>query len=238
MNGAIHFAGIVAHTVFLVRQSRRETAAVAEEYDEAFGPSPARGSSWAVNVALVVLGLTLPVLGARWLVAAAIDLAEALGVSELVIGLTIMAAGTSLREVATSVLASVQGERDIAVGNVVGSNLFNLLAVGFGSLLSPEGVPVSPRALSFDMLVMIGAAVAALPIFFTRYMIARWAGAVFLGYYVAYTVHLVLDATEHAQLPAYGVAMVWFVLLLTALTLAVLAIRAHREKRRDSPEPP
>lgn len=102
----------------------------------------------------------------------------------------------------------MQGERDIAVGNVVGSNLFNLLAVGFGSLLSPKGVPVSPGALSFDMLVMIGAAVAAIPIFFTRYMIARWEGAVFLGYYIAYTVHLVLDATEHAQLPAYGAAMV------------------------------
>jgi cation:H+ antiporter len=169
------------------------------------------------------------VLGARWLVNAAVATATALGVSELVIGLTIVAGGTSLPEVATSVLASIRGERDIAVGNVVGSNLFNLLAVlGLGSLIAPQGIAVAPGALTFDMPVMIAVAVGTLPVFFTGYVIARWEGAVFLAYYLAYTAYLVLDATEHAALPAFGAAMAWFALPLTALTLTVVVLRARR----------
>jgi cation:H+ antiporter len=154
-------------------------------------------------------------------------MAAALGVSELVIGLTIVAAGTSLPEVATSVIAALRGERDIAVGNVVGSNLFNILAVlGLASVVAPEGVSVSSGALTFDIPVMIAVAVAALPIFFTGHAISRWEGAVFLAYYVAYTAYLVLDAAEHAALVAFGDAMTWFVLPLTTLTLMILVARA------------
>ena len=232
LDGALLFAGVLAYTIFLIRQSRRATAAETAEAAAAGGAveeADRSGGSWGVNLLLIAGGLALLVLGARWLVTAAVETAEALGVSQLVIGLTIVAAGTSLPEVATSVLASIRGERDIAVGNVVGSNLFNLLAVlGLGSLVAPEGVPVPPGALTFDIPVMIAVAIAALPIFFTGYSIARWEGAVFLGYYVAYTVYLVLDATEHAALDELGAAMTWFVLPLTALTLLVVASRALR----------
>ncbi|MDF2773712.1 MAG: Na+/Ca+ antiporter, CaCA family, partial [Geminicoccaceae bacterium] len=163
LDGLALFAGVIAYTLFLIRQSRRETAAVREEYREAFGDGRKRASP-LIDVVLILIGLALLVLGAQWLVEAAVDMATALGVSELVIGLTIVAAGTSLPEVATSVLATLRGERDIAVGNVVGSNIFNLLAVlGLGSLVAPEGVPVSPGALAFDMPVMVAVAVAALP---------------------------------------------------------------------------
>jgi cation:H+ antiporter len=79
---------------------------------------------------------------------------------------------------------------------------------------------------------MIAVAVAALPIFFTGYLIARWEGVVFLGYYIIYTVYLVLDATDHAAVPAFGAAMRWFVLPLTAVTLLVFAVRAYRGGRR------
>ena len=229
LDGLLLFAGIVAYTFFLIRQSRRETASVRVEYEEAFGGEARERSSWPLNVGLIAAGLGLLVLGSRWLVDAAVTTAQALGVSELVIGLTIVAAGTSLPEVATSVLASLRGERDIAVGNVVGSNLFNLLAVlGLGSLVAPDGVPVPPGALSFDIPVMIAVAVATLPVFFTGYTIARWEGAVFLGYYVAYAVYLVLDATEHHALDEFGAAMAWFVLPLTALTLVIGVVRAVR----------
>jgi cation:H+ antiporter len=231
LDGLALFAGVIAYTLFLIRQSRRETAAVREEYREAFGDGRKRASP-LIDVVLILIGLALLVLGAQWLVEAAVDMATALGVSELVIGLTIVAAGTSLPEVATSVLATLRGERDIAVGNVVGSNIFNLLAVlGLGSLVAPEGVPVSPGALAFDMPVMVAVAVAALPVFFTGYTIARWEGAVFLGYYVAYTAYLVLDASEHGAAPAFGAAMSWFVLPLTALTLLIVATRALRRGR-------
>ena len=100
-------------------------------------------------MAFIAAGLVLLVLGSRWLVNGAVAFAQALGVSELVIGLTIVAAGTSLPEVATSILAAFRGERDIAVGNVVGSNIFNLLAVlGLSGLVAPGGLPASAALLT------------------------------------------------------------------------------------------
>ena len=230
VDGALLASAIVAYTVFLVRQSRRETAAVATEYEEAFAGAEEQRRP-VLDVLSIVAGLGMLVVGARWLVQAAVGAASALGVSELVIGLTVVAAGTSLPEVATSVLATIRGERDIAVGNVVGSNIFNLFAVlGIGSLVAPAGVPVSGGALTFDIPVMTAVAVATLPIFFTGHTIARWEGAVLLGYYVGYTGYLVLDAAAHPATEALGTAVVWFVLPLTVLTLVVSLRRAVRER--------
>jgi cation:H+ antiporter len=236
-DGLLLFTLIVVYTVYLVRRSRREERSVTQEYEEEYekgysGGEPARRGGWLRNVGLAVFGLLLLVVGAQWLVSAAVDTAEALGVSQLVIGLTIVAAGTSLPEVATSVLATLRGNRDIAVGNVVGSSIFNLLAVlGLGGLLAPAGIAVPPGALTFDLPVMIATAVAALPIFFTGYCIQRWEGAVFLGYYVAFTGYLVLDAVDHGAVDEFGTAMVWFVLPLTFLTLGVVTVRAVRRRR-------
>ena len=231
IDGAVLFAGIVGYTVFLIRQSRRELRTVVTEYDDAFAVSAARNRP-VVNVVLVLVGLGLLVLGARWLVEAAVATATALGVSELVIGLTIVAAGTSLPEVATSVLAAVRGERDIAVGNVIGSCLFNLLAVlGLGGLVAPDGIPVSQGALSFDIPVMIAVAIAALPIFFTGHTITRWEAVVFLGFYAAYTGYLILSAAEHGLAPQFGAAFMWFVLPLTVATIAATLVRQRRRSR-------
>jgi cation:H+ antiporter len=225
IDGAVLFAGIIAYTVFLIRQSRRESAAVVEEYTGAFDTPPARRRP-VFDIVLVLVGLGLLVLGARWLVDAAVSTATALGVSELVIGLTIVAAGTSLPEVATSVLATVRGQRDIVVGNVIGSCIFNLLAVlGLGGVVAPDGIPVTDGALSFDIPVMIAVAIAALPIFFTGYTIARWEAAVFLGYYAAYTGYLILDAADHALTSQLGTSITWFVLPITVLTITVTVVR-------------
>jgi cation:H+ antiporter len=232
VDGALLFGGVVVYTVFLIRQSRRETAQVRAEYDEAFA-APASRSAMPRNVALIVGGLVLLVLGSQWLVGAAVQTATALGVSQLVIGLTIVAAGTSLPEVATSILAAIRGERDIAVGNVVGSNLFNVLAVlGLGSLVAPDGVPVPAGALTFDLPIMIAVSIACLPVFLTGYTIARWEGAVFLGYYVVYVAFLVADATGHVLADRLGQAMLWFVLPLTVLTLVVSVVRHRRATSR------
>jgi cation:H+ antiporter len=228
LDGAILFAGAVGYTVFQVRQSRRESAAVQEEYGREFGP---RRTGTAANVAFVAAGLALLVLGSRWLVNGAVAFAQAFGVSELVIGLTIVAAGTSLPEVATSILAAIRGEREIAVGNVVGSNIFNILAVlGLSGLVAPAGLPV-PRALvTFDAPVMVAVAFACLPIFASGATIARWEGALFLFYYTAYTAYLVLAAQQHDALPAFSAVMEAFVLPLTAVTLAVVGWRAWRRR--------
>jgi len=152
----------------------------------------------------------------------------------LITGLTIIAAGTSLPEVATSIIASMRGERDIAVGNVVGSNIFNILAVlGLASLLAPNGVAVSPAALRFDIPVMIAVALACLPVFFTGFRIGRREGALFFAYYLAYTLYLILDATGHDQLDEFSLIMFEYITPLVALTLILLAAHAWRKRRRD-----
>ena len=192
IDGALLFAAVVAYTLFLIISSRREKAAEADdEFAKEFGlHEPAKPYAGLINAGLVIAGLVLLVVGSNFLVEGAVALARALGLSELVIGLTVIAIGTSLPELATSIMAAFRGERDIAVGNIVGSNIFNLLCVlGLASLVSPQAIGVSSNALAFDFPVMIAVAVACLPIFFAGYCIKRWEGALFLAYYVAYTLY-------------------------------------------------
>ena len=216
--GLMLFAMLIVYTVWTVRRSRRENRQVQEEL-----PAEARGKSRRSTQLLQILGgLLLLGLGSRWLVNGAVTIARHFEVSDLIIGLTVVAIGTSLPELATSVLASLRGQRDIAVGNIVGSNIFNILSVlGLTALFSPAGVPVPTAALDFDLPVMLAATVACLPIFFTGHRIERWEGGLFCFYYLAYTTFLVLTATHHPGLPQLTRAMVWFVLPLTAVTLAV-----------------
>ena len=231
---------LLGYTSFLVWQSRRAPRAANDA--DASG-QPATGGAWAraegklfVQLALIAVGLVLLVLGSRWLVDAAVAFARWAGVSELVIGLTIVAAGTSLPEVAASVLASLRGERDIAVGNVVGSNIFNILGVlGIAGLVSPVPLPVAPAIMAFDGWVMLAAAFACLPVLFTGRIIARWEGALFLGYYVAYTAYVVLAAQGHDALPRFSAVMLWFVLPLTALTLLVTLMTSIKREFRGRP---
>lgn len=234
LNGAIErwegillFAGIIAYTVFLIRQSRKETnPQVQAEYAEAFGDDKAGGKHHLLNGMYILGGLALLVLGSNWLVDGAVQIAQHFGVSELVIGLTIVAAGTSLPEVATSVIASIRGERDIAVGNVVGSNIFNLLSVlGLSSVVSPAGISVQESAVQFDIPVMIGVALLCLPVFFTGYRISRWNGALFLFFYVAYTVYLILNAMHSSYTAEYFDAMVHYVIPVAAIALIAAAFR-------------
>jgi cation:H+ antiporter len=228
LEGALLLAGALAYTAWAVRQSRREGREVQQEYAAHYR----RGKSVLLDGLRVAGGLALLLLGARWLVDSAVTIARALGVGELVIGLTVVAVGTSLPEVATSFVAAARGERDIAVGNAVGSNIFNLLLVlGLAAAASPAGVNVAPAALAFDLPVMVAVAAACLPIFFTGSQISRREGALFVGYYVAYTAYLVLKSGHHDLLPAFNAVMLGFVLPLTAASLAVLALRAARAGR-------
>jgi cation:H+ antiporter len=231
IDGLILFASIIGYTGFLIVQSRKESSLeVKDQYEQEYGL--AAGSQQFIRNGLFILGgLVLLVLGSQWLVSSAVTIAQYFGVSELVIGLTIVAAGTSLPEVATSVIATIRGERDIAVGNVVGSNIFNILSVlGLSSVVSPSGIVVPEAAIVFDIPVMIGVAIACLPVFFTGYLISRWNGALFLFYYVAYTTYLVMATTHHDGLNAFGTAMLWFVIPLTSIVLVVLAYRYHQNR--------
>ncbi len=228
-DGALLTGLLVAYTVFLIVQSRRETAAGKNEYDDELQPGApgAWDAKWPVQVALIVAGLVLLVLGSDWLVTAAVSFAKALGVSDVVIALTIVAAGTSMPEVATSIAAALKGERDIAVGNVVGSGTFNILGcLGLSSLVAGSSGLVMPASvMAFDIWVMLAVALACLPVFLTGREIARWEGGVFLAYYAAYAVYLVLAAQEHDALQPFSNAMMAFVLPLTVVTLVVSMIR-------------
>lgn len=234
LDGMILIALLAIYTAFLIVQSRRLGSTGDELADLESG-----GSGWdtklPVQIALIAAGLALLVWGAKLLVGAAVVFATYLGVSEIIIGLTIVAAGTSLPEVATSVLAALRGERDIAVGNVVGSNIFNILGVlGLTAAIAPGGLSVAPAIIAFDIPAMIAVAIACLPIFFTGNLIARWEGAVFLGLYIAYTVYLILAAKQHDALSTYSFVLGTVVLPLCALTLAVITWREWHSRRHSS----
>jgi cation:H+ antiporter len=236
LEGVILFAGIITYTVFLIMQSRKEKlakdAAEKDEFAAEYSEKPQGASGVLKNIVYIVVGLVLLVVGSRWLVDGATAIARSIGVDDVVIGLTIVAAGTSLPEVATSILASIRGERDIAVGNVVGSNIFNILAVlGLSSIVAPAGLPVAASIQNFDMIIMVIVALACLPIFFTGLEIKRWEGAVFLLYYIAYTLYLIFNATGHAALPAFSNIMLLFAVPITVITLVVTLIGEIRLRR-------
>lgn len=229
-DGLVLIGGLAAYMILLLYEAQTAPAADIGERSET---AQSEATRWTQNGALILGGLVLLVLGARWIVTGAVDIAQRLGVSELVIGLTIVAGGTSLPELATSVLAGLQGRREMAVGNVLGSNLLNLLAVlGLSALVAPDGVPAAASVLWFDLPVMIATAVACLPIFFTGQVVARWEGALFLGYYGAYMGYLFLAATQHDALPAFSTAMWTFVVPLTVLTLLGASLREWWGERR------
>lgn len=230
LDGLLLFGGLVAWLLYLLRQSRALTQAEGPDPDEV----PERRHRLR-STALVIVGLLLLLVGARWLVDGAVAVATAFGLSELVVGLTVVAVGTSLPELATSVIATIRGERDIAVGNVVGSNVFNLLAVlGLSAIVAGE-IPVAPGALTFDLPVMTVVAIACLPILFTGYRIARWEGALFLTYGAGYTVYLLATAIRHPTVPALAEALAAVVIPLTVVTLLVLATRDVRRGRGSEP---
>jgi cation:H+ antiporter len=223
IEGVVLLAAAVLYTWFAVRVSRGD-------------PSPgsaAKPTGTALSdVGRIVLGLVLLTLGSQALVWSATAFARALGVSELVIGLTIVALGTSLPEMAASIIAAFRGERELAVGNAIGSNIFNIVAVlGLTAVASPAGVPVADAALAFDIPVMVAVAVACLPVFFAQ-RVGRPAGALFIGYYSAYTLYLILAAGHHDLLPLFSRTMAVFVIPLTVLVLAVVTWREVRARRR------
>lgn len=181
LEAGLLFGLLVASTVWSIRAARRETAL---DPETAGIPAGAAGAPLIRNLAMLVLGLVLLVVGANWFVEGATELARMFGLSEAVIGLTVVAIGTSLPELATSVVAALRGESDIALGNVVGSNVFNLLGIlGITGLVQPLALPAGSVR---DLGVMLAVAVLVLPLARTGFRLQRWEGAVLVGSYAAY----------------------------------------------------
>ncbi|MBU0678528.1 MAG: calcium/sodium antiporter [Verrucomicrobia bacterium] len=179
VEGFLLLAGIVAYTWLSVILGRRSNVT-----DESDVSVPSVSRHWGVDVVRIVGGLVVLVIGSSVLIEHSVLLAKALGMSEAVIGLTIIAAGTSMPELATSLVAAVRREPDIAVGNVVGSNIFNVLAIlGVASTVSPLQ---APGILAVDYGVMIFFSVLLIPLLYTGRMLHRLEGALLLGLYGLY----------------------------------------------------
>ncbi|MBS3934121.1 MAG: calcium/sodium antiporter [Truepera sp.] len=184
LEGLLLVALLGLYIWFLYRADQGEAAEVQSEFEQEYGDSPKTRADWRTYVGLVV-GLVLLAAGARLLVMGAVELARGFGVPELIIGLTIVAAGTSLPEVAASIVAALKREPDIALGNIVGSNIFNILSIlGFTALVQPIGLPW--EIVQRDMLVMLGISLLLWPFLFTGSRLGRREGGAFLVLYLAY----------------------------------------------------
>lgn len=185
---ALVFLGLIlVYTVVNIRVARREASAeVQKEFDSSM-PRPL-GSAWK-DLGFIVAGLSVLVLGSRLFVSGAVDLARMLEISDAVIGLTIVAAGTSLPELASSLMAAWRKQPDIAIGNVVGSNIYNILGI-----LGVSGVVARPLAGPgvglIDTLFMISISIVLVAIAWTGFKLRRWEGALLLGVYGGYLWHL------------------------------------------------
>jgi cation:H+ antiporter len=185
IDGIIFVAGIITYTIVNISMARKEkNAEVENEFKE--GLKTKLGVS--VSIVFVVGGLGLMILGANLFVTSAISIAKTIGVSDAIIGLTIVAIGTSLPELITSIVASYKNESDIAIGNVVGSNIFNILGIlGITALV----IPLSTEGISYiDFGVMLFTAMILLPLSKTGFRISRLEGILLLTGYIIYIYYL------------------------------------------------
>ena len=187
VEGVILLVGFIAYTIYLLQSARFEPPAIEVEYQRFLTP----GGTLVGHVVLTIVGLSVLLAGAHMVVNGAATAARFLGISELAIGLTIVALGTSLPELATAIAASVQDEGDILVGNVVGSNVFNVLAVlGCASLTRP--LSVSDSVIFVEAPVMLVVSILLLPFVWTTLRLTRPEGGILVAAYVAFFVLLAI----------------------------------------------
>lgn len=248
---------LLAYTVFLFVQGKRteaterasgannsvapsasgavlSDAASTEQDDEVDALIRGTHPTWQ-NLLWIICGLACLVAGANLLVNSAVNIARAFAVSEAVIGLTIVAVGTSLPEVMTSIVASIKGQRDIAVGNVVGSNIFNLLAVlGFSGVLSSNGLAGNEQLVQQDFPVMLAVALLCVPLFFTGAILSRIEGALFFILYLAYTLFLIGGALHAPWLASVHGIIVYALIPLTVVVVIGSLVKDRYDKRQLS----
>jgi cation:H+ antiporter len=238
LDGLLLAGLVIAYTVFLVAETRRERALEASPTagSRRVGPASFGRGSVLPDLGLVVVGVGGLAFGSSWMVRGAMGLARAFGISEAIIGLTIVAAGTGLPELATSVVAALNNERDLAIGNIVGSNIFNVLSVlGFSGLVARRGLIVPPEMLAADIPLMIVVSLACLPLFRAGYVLSRRKGAFFFGSYVLFLVWAVLRATASPALGRYNGLMfdaVFPAFIIGVVATLILALRKEEAGRR------
>lgn len=186
LEGIILFAGIILYSILQIKlatKGKNEDKLFEQEFSEQGKRLP--------DILKLFAGLALLVSGAHFFIEGSIEVARLLGLSEAVIGLTIVAAGTSLPEVATSVAATLKGERDIAIGNVIGSNIFNILCVIGVSSIIGAGIPVSDHMAKIDIIVMLALAFLCFPFVIWRKQLDRPLGIILICSWATYTGYLI-----------------------------------------------
>ncbi len=189
-HGLILLTGLalmLGEAAWTARCHHRDSAAAAalEDLEDVEGADP--DMPWWKIVLFLLLGLVGLPLGADLLVDSSVVIARAFGVSETAIGLTLVAVGTSLPELATTVMAALRRHAEVALGNVIGSNIFNLLGIiGVASLVGP--IPVDPEILRFDLWIMLAASLLLIPFVYHRWIFGRVTGVIFTALYVIYVV--------------------------------------------------
>lgn len=175
---------LVIYTVYIIRKSRKETKAIRaleEELD-----LPEESSKTTIDIIYIIAGCAGLYFGADWFVGGAKDLASFLGVSERIIGITVLALGTSLPELVTAIVASIKKETDLALGNLMGSNIFNVLSIlGITSLI--QDIHVSKEIIQHDMVAMLGVTLIILPMMLYKRLMGRTSGIILLAIYIYYT---------------------------------------------------
>ena len=191
--GAILLAALAAYLVTAYRKEMRgnnhsaafDMAAAASEFDPALSPKAESKGTLLVPIVMVVLSLGLIILGGKLLVDSAVLIAQDFGVSDATIGLTVVALGTSMPELVTSIIAASRKEGEIVLGNVLGSNIYNLLFIGgITGAIAPTVIPDS--ILRFDLWLVLAASLAVMLFAYTGGRLNRWEGSALLGAYLAY----------------------------------------------------
>lgn len=185
LEGGFLVAGLIVYIVVVLRLARKEGKAVQAEFAAEFSTElPAdQGKLW-VQIPMIVVGLAMLVFGGRFFVDGAVELAKGLNIPEAVIGLTVVAIGTSLPELSASIVAAARGHSDIAVGNVVGSNLFNILSImGITGLVKPITFSGIEGA---DLVAMLLVSIGLFPLLFTGSRLSRFEGVALLAAYITY----------------------------------------------------
>jgi cation:H+ antiporter len=196
VDGIVLVTGAIVYTGAVVWAARRETRDAAVEFDQTYPAATTGGGRPVVHMAMMLGGIAIIVVGAQWLVDAAVGLARAFNVSDALIGITVVAIGTTAPELVTTVVSTLRGDRDIAVGNLFGSSIYNvLLILGVTCLVPAHGLQLTPELVRVDIPVMVAATLVCIPIFVTGRRVGRFEGGAMVFAYLAFVVFLLATQT-------------------------------------------
>lgn len=188
VDGILLIIGLIVFLLTLIRRARKEPSAVDNEVEELEGFGQ---KGYGILSLFIVLGCIGLYFGSDWFVTGASNIASNLGVSDHIIGVTVVAVGTSIPELVASAIAALRQQSDISIGNLVGSNIFNILGVlGVSSIIIP--LPIDQNVIDSDMWWMLGAALLIFPLIRMGYKIVRWEGILLIGVYIAYIASVLL----------------------------------------------